>query len=114
MNATLGRTRIARVVAVAALAAVPVLGLAACSTQLTVSASELGTQAQAALAESTGGEVPPVTCPSDIEAKVGNTATCSITSDEGDTYDVTITITSVDEATKNVGLDVQVADQPRS
>lgn len=114
MNVTLGRTRVARALAVGAMAALPVLGLAACSSQLTVSASELGTQAQAALAESIGGEVPPVTCPSDIEAKVGNTATCSITSDEGDIYDVTITITSVDESTKNVQLDVQVADEPRS
>jgi hypothetical protein len=109
---TLRRARIARALAVTTLAALPLVALTGCSTQKTVSASELGTKAQAALADATGGEVPPVSCPSDLEAKAGNTTTCTITDDTGAVYDVTVTITSVDEATDNVKFDVQVADQP--
>lgn len=106
------RTHVARAVAIAALASLPALVLSGCSTQKMVSSSELSTKAQAALAETTGGEVPPVSCPSDIEAKVGTTTTCTITGETGEVYDVTITITSVNESTNDVQFDIQVADEP--
>jgi len=45
---------------------------------------------------------------------VGTVIVCSITSAEsGAVYDVTITVTSVDESTGNAKWDIKVADQPR-
>lgn len=113
MIGTVARRHVTRAIAVGALASLPMLALAGCSTQKMVSSSELAAQAQAALEETTGGTVPPVSCPSDIEAKVGTSTTCTIT-DGGQTFDVTLTITSVDESTNSVQFDVQVADEPAS
>ncbi|MFH5210629.1 DUF4333 domain-containing protein [Antrihabitans spumae] len=57
------------------------------------------------------GEAPDeVTCPDDLKAEVGATLTCQLTG-RGETYDVTVTVTSVDDD-DNVKFDIKVADQP--
>ena len=107
------RTTAARngAVAVALLAAV--FALTSCSQTKTLSKAEVETQAAAALTAQVGQQSPPITCPGDLEAKVGVSEVCAITLDSG-VYDVTITVTSLDEATDNATFDVKVATQPRS
>lgn len=84
------------------------LTLSACSSTPMVNESELEAQAEAALEQSLEGAVPPINCPGDLEAKVGAAMTCT-TVEGGKTYDVIITVTSVDENGK-VQFDVEVGD----
>ena len=80
-----------------------------------LSSSEVEQQATEALAESEGiplEEMPPLECPSDLRAEVGASIVCVIGDPAlGNTYDVTITVETVDG--DNVGFDIQVADVPR-
>ena len=85
--------------------------LGACSSTPTLSKSEVETQAAAALTAQVGQQSPPITCPSDLEAKVGATMVCSTQLDSA-TYDVTVTITAVEGT--NASFDVKVADKPRA
>ena len=99
-------------------AAVAALLVSACSVSVgtsSLSASEVEEKAAAALAESQGiplEEMPPLECPSDLTAEVGVSIVCVIgDSAQGNTYDVTITVETVEG--EDVGFDIQVADAPR-
>jgi hypothetical protein len=99
-------------------AALTALLLAACNVSVgttSLSATEVEQKATAALAESQGiplEEMPPLECPSDLAAEVGATMVCVIGDPaQGNTYDVTITVETVDG--DNVAFDIQVADVPR-
>ncbi|MCX6459776.1 MAG: DUF4333 domain-containing protein [Actinobacteria bacterium] len=109
-RSTLSRRNAMILVAVA----VPVLVVSACSSTKSVSKTDVETQSQQQLSATVGSQVPAIVCPGDLEAKVGTVIVCSITSAEsGAVYDVTITVTSVDESTGNAKWDIKVADQPR-
>ena len=56
-----------------------------------------------------GEEPPPITCPGDLDAEVGESITCTLTDDTG-TYDVVVTVNSIENGTAD--LDIQVADAP--
>ena len=99
-------------------AAVAALLLSACSVSVgtsSLSASQVEEKATAALAESQGiplEEMPPLECPSDLTAEVGASIVCVIGDPaQGNTYDVTITVETVNG--EDVGFDIQVADAPR-
>lgn len=91
---------------------------AACTVSVgtaSIPSSEVEQQATEALAETEGipiEEMPPIECPSDLRAEVGATIVCVIGDPTvGNTYDVTITVETVDG--EDVGFDVRVADVPR-
>jgi hypothetical protein len=85
-------------------------GLAACGTP-TLSAEDVATGAEDAL-EQQVGQRPDITCPEDVEAKVGNTTRCTLTAEGLDgEYGVTVTIKSVEGDTAN--FDVEVDSQPQ-
>lgn len=93
------------------LAAVPFLfaGLSACGSS-TLSADEVANKSEDALEEQIGLR-PQITCPEDLEAKVGAETRCTLTGGDDPTeYGVTVTVTSVDG--DNAKFDVQVDDQP--
>lgn len=99
-------------------AAAAALLVSACSVSVgtsSLSASEVEEQATAALAESQGvplEEMPPLECPSDLSAEVGASIVCVIGDPaQGNTYDVTITVETVEG--EDVGFDIQVAGTPR-
>jgi len=98
---------------------VTALLMSACNVSVgtaSLSATEVEQKATAALAESQGvplEEMPPLECPSDLAAEVGATMTCVIGDPtQGNTYDVTITVETVDG--EDVAFDIQVAETPRS
>jgi hypothetical protein len=93
------------------LAAVPFLlaGLAACGSS-TLSADEVANKSEDALEEQIGLR-PEITCPEDLEAKLGAETRCTLTGGDDPTkYGVTVTVTSVDG--DNAQFDVEVDDQP--
>ena len=99
-------------------AAVVAVLVSACSVSVgtsSLSATEVEEKATAALAESQGiplEEMPPLDCPSDLTAEVGASIVCVIGDPaQGNTYDVTITVETVEG--EDVGFDIQVADAPR-
>lgn len=75
-----------------------------------VSSGELQEKATTALSKETGRAPKSISCPSELDAKVGAKETCTLTDDQGATYDMTAQVTSVkgDE----VEFHFQVADQP--
>ena len=100
------------------LVAVPIviaaLAFAACGGSISVGGSsiskdEIAKQASASLEQSVGSKPPPITCPEDLAATVGETTTCVMQGTDGD-YNVAVTITKVDGT--NATFDVQVADTP--
>jgi hypothetical protein len=98
------------------LVAVPFLlvGLAACSVNIGSSSSlpadTVASSAEDALEEQIGVR-PAISCPEDVEAKVGAETRCTLTGGDDPTeYGVTVTVTSVDG--KNATFDVEVDDQP--
>jgi hypothetical protein len=99
--------------ALRALLTLPALafGLAACGTA-TLSADDVAKGAADGL-ERQVGQRPDITCPDDVEAKVGRKTRCTLTAEglEGE-YGVTVTITSVEGDTAN--FDVEVDSQPQS
>jgi len=76
-----------------------------------LSKADIETGAMAALSAKTGKTAPHITCPWDIKAEVGATQICAIPLD-GKTYDVTITVTAVDESGKGQ-YTAEVAAAPR-
>lgn len=97
-----------------------VLVLSACSASVSVGtpsvpADEVERQAIEALAEGQGvplADMPPMECPSDLPGEIGASIVCILGDPAvGNTYDVTITVDSVEG--DDVGFDVQVAEQPR-
>jgi Domain of unknown function (DUF4333) len=106
---------------VRALFALPLLtaALAAClasvdldrSSSATLSADTVATGAEDAL-EKEVGQRPDVTCPQDLEAKVGATTRCTLTAEGAtDEYGVTVTVRSVENGTAH--FDVEVDPQPQ-
>ena len=99
-------------------AALTALFVSACSVSVgtaSLSSTEVEEKATAALAESQGiplDEMPPLDCTSDLPAEVGASIVCVIGDPaEGNTYDVTITVETVEG--DDVGFDIKVADAPR-
>ena len=93
------------------LAAVPIVlvGLSACGSS-TLSRDELATKAEDALEQQIGVR-PNISCPDDVEAKVGVQTRCTLTGGDDPTeYGVSITVTEVDG--DNAKFDIQVDDQP--
>jgi hypothetical protein len=92
--------------------AVAGLFLAACSSTGTVSASEVADQVRQQLADQFGlpvEEAPKVTCPGDLDAVVDTRITCSLIGTDA-TYDVAVTVTSVDD--ERAFFSIAVADEP--
>jgi Domain of unknown function (DUF4333) len=71
------------------------LGLAACG-DATVSKSEVEDKATSALAKKVGQTPKSISCPEDLDAKVGAQETCLLTADDGTTINMTATVKSVD------------------
>jgi hypothetical protein len=87
------------------------LGLSGCGGG-SVKAGDVATQAEDALEKQVGAR-PDITCPNDLEAKVGATTRCSLTAEGLDgTYGVTVKVTKVqgDQAS----FDVQVDQKPQA
>ncbi len=61
----------------------------------TVSASELESEATAALTKKVGQAPASIDCPNDLDAKAGESEACTLTAKNGTTYPMTATITSV-------------------
>lgn len=59
-------------------------------------------------------QVPPIHCPGDLEAKVGTKMICAFGQAPGKIYDMTVTVTKVNDKTNRVFFDVKVANQPRA
>jgi hypothetical protein len=85
------------------------LALTACGPA-TITKEQAQTGAMAALTASVGMPSPQITCPADMPAVVGATQVCSMPVN-GATFDVTITITSVEGT--NAKFSVVVASTPR-
>ena len=84
------------------------LGLAACS--MTLARAEVATKAEEAL-EAEVGSRPEISCPEDLEAKVGAETRCILTAvDDPTEYGVTITVTAVDGS--DAEFDIAVDDEP--
>jgi hypothetical protein len=95
------------------LAVIPFLlaGLAACSSTAVLTADTVATSAEDALEEQTGIR-PTISCPEDVEAKVGEKTRCTLTGGDDPTeYGVTVTVTSVEG--KNATFDVEVDEKPQ-
>ncbi|MDP2012600.1 MAG: DUF4333 domain-containing protein [Actinomycetota bacterium] len=101
-------------------AAFAVTLLAGCSASVdigeqSISSEELATQVTTALAENMQvdvDQVPTITCPEDLEAKVGASTTCLLMDDtSGKDYDVAVKVTSIDGS--KALFSVEVAAEPR-
>ncbi|MCF3132255.1 DUF4333 domain-containing protein [Streptomyces olivochromogenes] len=57
---------------------------------------KLGDTVATRLAATTGQPKPDVTCPEDLVGEVGNTTRCTLTTGDGSSLGVTVTVTSVD------------------
>jgi hypothetical protein len=89
----------------------PVLVLVAGCGSGTVSKGDVAKAAEDSL-EQQVGQRPDVSCPKDLEAKVGATARCTLTADGLDgTYGVTVTVTKVEG--DQARFDVQVDSEPQ-
>ena len=87
------------------------VGLSACSGTGTISAKEVATKAEDALEKQVGVR-PDVTCPQDLEAKVGAETRCTLTAGDDPTeYGVSIKVREVDG--DNAKFDIKVDEQPQ-
>ena len=96
------------------------MGLLVCSVALvgcsfsigggSVDAKELEKVVADKLEDLVGQRPDSVDCPEALDAEVDATARCTLTAD-GQTYGLTVTATSVDG--EDVGLDIQVDDEPQ-
>jgi hypothetical protein len=85
------------------------VGLSACGSD-PVPAAQVAASAEKALERQIGVR-PDITCPKDLEAKVGASTRCTLTA-AGDPaeYGVTVTVTSIDGTTPD--LQVEVDQEP--
>lgn len=90
--------------------AVPLLALSACGSS-SVSSSDLEKQVDTQLTKAVGQKPDDVTCPHDLEAKVGAKTRCTLTAD-GAKYGVTVTATKVQDS--RVEFSIKVDDKPMS
>ncbi|EST37487.1 hypothetical protein N566_12795 [Streptomycetaceae bacterium MP113-05] len=79
------------------------------STTPKLSADKLADTVAEKLAATTGRPEPQITCPEDLEGKVGTTTRCTLTADDGSTLGVSVTVTSV-EGTQ-INFDIKADDQ---
>lgn len=87
------------------------VGVSGCGSQ-SVPAKNVATSAEDALQKQVG-QRPDISCPHDLEAKVGATTRCTLTADGLDgTYGVTVRVNSVKDGKAN--FDVQVDDHPQN
>ncbi|MGP9539273.1 DUF4333 domain-containing protein [Brachybacterium sp. AOP43-C2-M15] len=93
------------------LAAAAAFALAGCGALGTgsVPADEVETQISDKLTEMVGQTPEDISCPDDLPAEEGAEMTC-VLSDGGETIDVAVTVTSVEDG--NVNFDIEVADAP--
>ena len=77
-----------------------------------VSQSEIESKATEALTKEVGQAPASIDCPSDLDAKAGESETCTLTTKEGPKYEMTATIKSVSTDDDTVQFDFQVADKP--
>ena len=90
------------------------VALSACEGEVSiggdsVSADDIETEAKSALTAKVGEAPESIDCPSDLDAKEGESETCTLTAKDGKTYDMTATVSSVDGDTTN--LEFQVGDR---
>jgi hypothetical protein len=94
-----------------ALAPLLLLAPAACGSGV-LTAGKVADGAEDALEKKVGVR-PDVTCPGDLDAKVGATGRCTLTAPGDDTtYGLTVTITKVDG--DDAAFDVEVDSAPKS
>ena len=89
---------------------IALLAMAGCSASVSIGdkvldKSEVEQGASAALAKVVGRAPDSVTCPDDLDAKVGATERCSLTAG-GDTLGMTVTVKSVEGDTANYEVKV--------
>ena len=83
-------------------------GLAGCAA--TLDANDVADNAEVALEEQVGAR-PEISCPEDVEAKVGAETRCVLTAGDDPTeYGVTITVTAVDGG--DAEFDIVVDEEP--
>jgi len=75
-----------------------------------VTKADVEQNAMKQLTANVGKPSPPITCPGNLKAKVGEKLTCSMPIDSK-TYDVTVSVTAVSGT--DVKYDVEVASAPR-
>ena len=91
------------------------VALAACEASVevggdSISADDIETEASSALAAKVGQTPKSIDCPDDLDAKEGESETCTLTAKDGTTYDMTATIESVsDDGTAH--FDFQVGNK---
>lgn len=105
---------------VAAVVAATAFVLAACTVttqRLMIDKDLLAAEVQTQLTQQLDSQAPPISCPNDLEPKVGATTTCLMSAPSG-TYNVTVTITKLDPGaagnyqTGNAIFDAKLADKP--
>ncbi|MEU6664354.1 DUF4333 domain-containing protein [Streptomyces sp. NPDC046821] len=91
--------------------------LAGCSASVSVGKSDpklskdkLATTVSEKLAATTGQPKPDITCPEDLVGKVGNTARCKLTADDGSTLGVTVKVNSVEGS--QINFDIKADETP--
>ena len=94
---------------IAAIAGAVLLTSCQVSVGARINKEELQKQVQSELTKSVGEQAPPISCPDDLEAKVGAKTTCQLTDSSG-TYDVAVDVTEVNNGTAN--FHIKVADEP--
>lgn len=108
------------VLGVAGVIVVTPLFLGACtvSTQrLMIDKDLLAAEVQTQLTQKLNSQAPAISCPDDLEPKVGATTTCLMSAPSG-TYNLTVTVTKLDPGaagnyqTGNAIFDAKLADKP--
>ncbi|WP_326672858.1 DUF4333 domain-containing protein [Streptomyces canus] len=79
-----------------------------------LSADKLATTLAKKLAATTGQPTPDVTCPEDLAGKAGTTTRCTLTTGDGSTLGVTVTVSSVDGSQINFGFEADDKASPAS
>lgn len=91
------------------------LTVAGCSVSMggtSISKADLEQQVSSQLAASVGQQPKSVTCPGDLDAKVGASIRCSLVTPQDITYGVTATVASVNGS--DVHFSIKVDDHPSS
>jgi hypothetical protein len=98
-------------VAVLAVAAALSTGCSVSVGTKTVDKNEVASQISSKLEEQVGRKPDKVDCPRNLDARKDATLVCTL-SDQGTSYDVTVTVTAVDG--DQAKFDIQVADAPKN
>lgn len=90
---------------------VPATGCSVSVGDLTVDSDKLEDEVADRLEEQVGQRPESVDCPSDLEGALDAEVRCTLTTQDGQEYGVTVTVASVEG--ENVNFDIQVDDQPQ-